>query len=364
MVHFLQTLLPYFVLFYILDCFIYSKKYQVALVSHFGEKYRFKPPGLRFFGISPFSRVFIAQSRPIFFNGKGIFLWNKSELREFDLYNYDSFCHIQFSEIKHVECDGNLLIINKELRFDLYLPMTANKIAERILTLKQTSPAKRLSEINAFLENDADLKKIKNKSESNNLITLMDLLSAFLFISIIVLIPAGLYFEQVVYLQFFMISTAAVCLLIFIFSYGYLQSRFKLSMHSVGQLVQLLLYPISAMHVGQHLNRHRLATSDYLMISAALLDPGEFRNILIRELKRIHFSMLKCEDHDLGEALEFRERLLHRFLPIAAVAKEEVFDRPHRQDHQAAGYCPFCETEFLEGFEVCPDCNIKLESYK
>jgi hypothetical protein len=363
MVHLIQTLLPYIVLFYVLDCFIYSKKYQAALTSHFGEKYNFKKPGLRFIGLSPFSRVFNTLIRPILFTQEGVYIWNKAELSDSDLYDSSSFYHVFFDEIKNVECDGTLLTINNELSIDLYLSLTANKIAGRILFLKQTPSAKRLNEISAILENDADLKEIKITSVSNNLLTLMELLGALLFAFIFALIPAGLFFEQVFYLKIFMISTASVCFLIFILSYWHLQKRFKLCMHSVGLLMQLLIFPVSAIHASQHLTRHCLAASDYVAASAALLDAYDFRDILTKELRRIHFSKMKCKDHYLLDGLNLKEQYLHRFLPIAELAIENLFKQPRKRDINAAGYCPLCELEYIEGIEICPDCGIELRAY-
>jgi hypothetical protein len=364
MIHLIQTLLPYIVLFYLLDCFIYSKKYQAALTSHFGEKYNFKKPGLRFIGLSPFSRVFITQIRPILFTQAGLYIWNKSELSDSDLYDSSSFYHVFFNEIINVECDGSLLTINNELSIDLYLSLTANKIAERILFLKQTPSAKRLSEISAILENDADLKEIIITSESNNLATLMELLGALLFACIFALIPAGLFFEQVFYLKFYMLLTACVCFLIIFLSYWHLQKRFKLSMHSAGLLLQLLLFPVSAIHVSQHLSRHRLAAADFVVASAALLDTDDFRDILTKELRRIHFSKMKCKDHHLLDGLNLKEQYLHRFLPIAELTIEDLFKQPSKNDISAASYCPLCEIEYIEGIEICPDCGIELIAYK
>jgi hypothetical protein len=363
MIHLIQALLPYIVLFYVLDCFIYLKKYQAALTSHFGKKYYKKKPGLKFIGLSPFCRVFITLTRPIFFSHDGVYIWNKPELSDSDLYDSSSFYHVFFKEIKNVECDGTHLTLNNELSIDLYSPLAANSIAERILFLKQTPSTKRFNEINSILENDADLKEIKITSESNNLLTLMELLGALLFACIFALIPEGLYFEQVFYLKFYMLLTACVCFLIIFLSYWHLQKRFKLSMHSVGLLVQLLLFPVSAIHVSQHISRHRLAASDFVAVSAALLNTDDFRDILTKELRRIHFSKMKCTDHHLLDGLNLKEQYLHRFLPIAELAVEDLFKQPSKNDISAASYCPLCEIEYTEGVEICPDCGIELRTY-
>jgi hypothetical protein len=364
MIHFIQALLPYVVLFYVLDCFIYLKKHQTALTSHFGKKYYLKKAGLRFIGLSPFCRVFITLTRPIFFSQDGVYIWNKPELSDSDLYDSSSFYHVFFEQIKNVECDGTHLTLNNELSIDLYSPLSANSIAERILFLKQTPSAKRLDEINPFCKYDTDLKEIKKiTSESNKLLSLMELLSALLFVYVFALIPAGLYFEQLFYLKFLIISTASVCFLIIILSYWHLEDRFKLSMNSVGLLMHLVLFPVSTIHVTQHLTRHFLAASDFLAVSAALLSADDFRNILKKELKRIHYSKMKCKDNELLDGLKLKEQYLHRFLPIAGLTIEDLFKQPRKRDISAAGYCPLCELEYIEGIEICPDCDIELIAY-
>jgi hypothetical protein len=99
-------------------------------------------------------------------------------------------------------------------------------------------------------------------------------------------------------------------------------------------------------------------------MSAALLDADDFRDILAKELKRVHFSKMKCKDQHLLEGLKLREQYLHRFLPIAELATEDLFKQPSKIDINATCYCPLCETEFTEGIETCPDCGIELKSYK
>ena len=72
---------------------------------------------------------------------------------------------------------------------------------------------------------------------------------------------------------------------------------------------------------------------------------------------------MKCNDQELNECLKLKEEYLYRFLPIAGLEVDDIFKQPHKQDINAAGYCPFCEVEFVGGVDVCPDCNIELVAY-
>ena len=69
-------------------------------------------------------------------------------------------------------------------------------------------------------------------------------------------------------------------------------------------------------------------------------------------------------DNELTACLELKEEYLNRFLPNAGLAPDNIFEQPPKQDVNASGYCPLCEAEFIEGFEICPDCNMKLDRFK
>ena len=144
MVHVVKTLLPYIVLFYILDCFIYLKKFQIAFTTHFGGKFLYKKPGVCFIGISPFCRVLISMTRPIFFSQNGVYIWNKNELSDSDLYEFDSFYHVPFKDIANVECDGTRLTVNHNLSIDFYTSSVSKRIAEKILFLNSTRLARKI----------------------------------------------------------------------------------------------------------------------------------------------------------------------------------------------------------------------------
>ena len=158
--------------------------------------------------------------------------------------------------------------------------------------------------------------------------------------------------------------TISVYLSIIILSYWYLQKNLNLSMNSVGLLLHLLLYPVSTIHVTQNLIRHSLPPSDFLAVSAVFLGADDFRKLLKKELKRIHFSKLKCRDEELNACIKLKEKYLHRFLPKAGLAIEDLFEQPGKRDLNAAGYCPLCEVDYIEGIKICPDCDIELIAYR
>jgi hypothetical protein len=337
----------------------------MALTTHFGGRFLYKKPGLCFIGISPFCRVLISITRPIFFSQNSIYIWNKNELSDSDLYEFDSFYHIPFKDIANVEYDGTRLTVNHNLSIDFYTSSVSKRIAEKILFLNSTPLARRVDEINSILKNDHDLEEIKKvTSNSQKLLLVLDILSALLFVDIFVLIPTGIYSEQAFQLKFYLVLTISVYLLAIMLSYSYLQKNLKLSMNSVGLLLHLLLYPVSTIHVAQNLSRHSLPSSDFVAVAAVFLGADDFRNILKKELKRIHFSKLKCKDEELIACIKLKEKYLHRFLPKAGLAIEDLFKQPGKRDLSAAGYCPLCEVEYIEGNKICPDCDIELIAYR
>jgi hypothetical protein len=310
-------------------------------------------------------KVVIAATRPIFFSQHGIYIWNKIELSDFDLYESDSFDYIPFEEIANVECDGPRLTINHNMSFDLYTSVLSNFIAEKILSLTSTPLAKRGNEINYYLTKDNDLNELKKVApNSDKLLSGLEILSAILFVNIFALIPAGIYFERAFQIKFSLILAISIYFLVIILSFWHLQRKSKLSLNSVGLLVHLLLYPVSAIHVVQSLTRHSLTSFNFVAVSAYFLGADDFRKILKKELKRIHFSKLKCDDKELTACIELNENFLHQFLPKAGLVIEDLFEQPRKGDFNAAGYCPLCEVEYIEGVKICPDCDIRLTVYR
>lgn len=214
------------------------------------------------------------------------------------------------------------------------------------------------------MEYETDLKAIqKFSSKPKDLLSIIEFLGALIFIYIFVLIPAGLYFEQTFYLKFLIIATTSVYILEIFLSSWFLQDRIKLSIDSIGMLIHLLFFPVSVIHVAQNLARLVFASSDWVAISAAFLSRDDFRKVIRKELKRLHFSKVKCKDNELFECLKLKREYLHRFLPIAGLAIEDLFEHPVKQDINAAVYCPLCEVEFVEGIDLCPDCNMNLARF-
>ena len=76
-----------------------------------------------------------------------------------------------------------------------------------------------------------------------------------------------------------------------------------------------------------------------------------------------HFSILQGDNDDLTESLRVREKCLGEFLSIAGMSPEEVMTPPPKYDSEAHSYCPLCETEFLQGVDVCPDCRLSLQPF-
>ncbi len=286
-------------------------------------------------------------------------------MNDYDLYDTNSFYKILFKEIITVENKGTRLTINHSLSIDVNSSRFADRMAKNILFLKKTPSGNRLEKIKSIFEYKTELKELNKISlKSTKLFPIIESLSAFLFVTIFALIPAGLYFEKTLFLKLLIISTATVYSLIIILTYWNLQRRFKLSKESVEILMHLILFPVSAIHIVKNLTQHSLSSLNFVTLSAAFLSQNELKTVLRKELKRIHYSKMKCIDNEFNTSLKLKEEYLNRFLPNAGLTPDNIFEQPGRQDINASGYCPLCEIEFVEGFKICPDCNMKLERFK
>ncbi|MEN8158435.1 MAG: hypothetical protein ABFS41_00020 [Myxococcota bacterium] len=63
------------------------------------------------------------------------------------------------------------------------------------------------------------------------------------------------------------------------------------------------------------------------------------------------------------EALRERRALLLEAFEQAGLSEAELVAPPTRRDANAESYCPICQSEFVVGAWVCPDCRVEARSF-
>lgn len=362
--HLLEVLYPYIVLFYVFDCFVYLKSCQGALSSHFGGAYTFKKPGFRFFGISPICRLFMSFNPPFFISPKGIYILKRNVCQESDLYLPEVFEFFPFVTLRTIERDGALLKIDQRSTIDFQLPFLAKQTADTFRTLSDLPDETRYSRIEKWVRSRCDTSKIKETwEESSRFFSLLGVMSVFLFVAAFILLPSVLYFDLPIHLPFFLIWMLLIYILILLNAGVTITKRRDNAQGGLRLILSFLVSPATAAHPVQHFTKHLFYSFELLAISAVFAQPAAFGGQLKNELKRLHFSILQGGSDDLTESLRMREKCLGEFLTIAGMSPEEVMSPPPKYDSDAHSYCPLCETEFLQGVDVCPDCRIRLTPF-
>ena len=366
MIDVLKVLYPYIILFYIIDCFIYIKHFQIAFQSPIGTGYTYIKKGLRFIGLSPICRLYIVHNLPVFFSQNNIYIWKKSECCETDLYLPESFFHFNYHDIKSIKRDDTQLVLNDDIKINVHSSATSSDIEKKIRILKETPPGKRNDVIHRYLETSLDTEAIKkNRFNVSTTLSALELSSIILCIVFFLLIPCILYIPIRINILLVLILAAFLYLMIMVLSVLSVKKKIAPNSSGLSTLLAILIFsPVTSIHVIHFLTKPILDAYDYIAVSAALLTPDDLNILLKTELKRIHFSKVKSTDTDLTACLEVKEKSYHRFLSASGLSKDDILIPPARKDINAYSYCPMCEAEFVKSVDVCPECNIDLINFQ
>lgn len=361
MLFLLQTIFPFLVLFYLADSFSYVDRFGILFYSHFGGKYRTKAYGYRFFGISPFCRCYISTRYPFFVSRRGMYLWKRKGVGECDLYERRHFEFLPLSGVRTVDADGSALRTNGSVFMRMASSSIADYIADKAGRFSRIAPRFRTSEYGVIFKSPAIIKQIEE--EQGLYLHLIGVLGSALFIYVFLLLPVAIYMDSylrvnaVVFLVMLLYSlVVALSLRTYHIIYG---NRRK----TVAFLFSLVFSPVSAIHAVHLITRNIAADINWMLLASCLLRRESFERILFKEMRRIHYSIQRCGDEDLMEFLLSSQKECLCLLKGLGLTQGDVFSSPERGDPLAQAYCPLCETEFVGGSQICPDCGIELLSY-
>ena len=361
MIYLLKVLFPYIVLFYVIDCFVSIKKFQVVFYSHFGKKYITKKKGIRFIGFSPFCKFYSSSNFPFFVTEEGIYLWNKDNVDEYDLYEQKYFDLVLFDEIEKIEYDGEILKINGLKKIHLGSTYFAKYFLKKIETLKDCSPESRGKVCEEYFKKPKDMKKVMTRH--HYLFFLIQFSETVLFVYTFIFLPCFLYLDTPFKFNYIIFNIITFYVLIIGLSLYAHKKICKNNEKFYLFFFSLLFSPVSAIHALHMITKDITLNTDWIIQSADFLSPEKLKQNLIREMKRIHFSKEKNNSKDLMSFLQFKER---QYLPLflkAGLRQNKILAPPVKNDLAAYCYCPFCETDFIKGVDKCPDCNINLINY-
>lgn len=359
MLYFLELIFPYIVFFYLVDCLVYVHEQRAIIFTHFGKKYFLKARGLRFTGPSPISHFFFIRKLPVFFSSQGVYFWKKALLDEHALYLAEHMTFLPYEKIDTVQYNGNQLVINKNEKQRFDSPATAGFIEGKIRMLCMNPDNNRRDVPATLTKTESELNKIRGlKQDVLTNTKVLDILSFVLFMGVFGYLPLIIYFglkpDHRVLILFLLVYVSIVFLSVYYARSAGEQDR------TVSILGTLILSPVTAVHASQHVHKKMFYEFDYWAMIAGLLSKGHIKACYRKEIHRVLYSIDASRRDDLRNCLKERLTYLYDLIRVAGLRKSDILKPIQKSDHMAEMYCPLCENQFVEGIEVCPECQIGL----
>jgi hypothetical protein len=360
-----EILFPYILLFYFIDCFSYTKNSYILFVSNFGRKFSSQSPGINLSGFFPFGQSYIASSLPFILNEKGIYS-SQAVGNSLDPDRMPVWKLLSYDEFEHVTTETQSVVIDKKTFLKLSSIKEAKYIAKLIIDVKKASITDRLTMVQAYLTDRADLKRVEDtKALYRPVFAFLITLTSLLFLLTFIVIPILIYSEPNDYLKVPPVIASTIFLYITILVTGSFWHK-KIYpddlQAQVTFLLLMILIPPSAIHLLDKITRDMYVEYDYLAVGAVFLPESEFKKLFREECERI--SKWKNDlDPDLQWFWEMKDKANQEILVNKNLSSDMVWQQPKKVDPEAVSYCPTCMVEYRSGFNKCFDCDTVLKNF-
>jgi len=131
----------------------------------------------------------------------------------------------------------------------------------------------------------------------------------------------------------------------------------------VQQLLSLVFSPVNAAHAGFLLTKDLYGRFAFPALCAAFLPREAFLALARKEFARIDSCLPGERAADWMEHWQTRKETLTRLLTEVGTSEDEIRKAPNKKDPAARWYCPACLGEYIEGTDLCGDCELQLEKF-
>ncbi len=131
-----------------------------------------------------------------------------------------------------------------------------------------------------------------------------------------------------------------------------------------GALLAICLSLPSAVRASLHLGHDLLHGCDFLTAAAVLLPRQAVLPLLRAELHGAACAAASGDSAGWRRFWEERRGHLDALLRHLELSAEEVLAPPAQRTPTAAGYCPFCDSDFPPGQALCGGCGTPLLTYQ
>lgn len=364
--HVLQVLFPYLAVLYFIDCFTFIGKHNHIFVSSFGNRYRLRSAGFHLAGLSPLCQVVDAQNLPLFLTSEGLYIPADSHVARNVPFHRDDLHFVPYSDLHTVQADGKTIRINGAFTIKAPSPIFSRSLAGRVQKLREAEPQEREGIQRKAIEEMTDMGKLEAmREEYATYLRPFSLLCSVLFLCVFIIVPSVIYLGLEINLLPLLFFVVPAYFLVVAMSYLFYRRFYPSSGEEmIYLLLSVFLLPVSALHVISRLTRQMYSSFDFIAVASLLISKDALRDLMRKELQRIHHAKQGDFSPDLREYWLAREDVVHRLMKRSGFSPEEMWREPARKDRFAERYCPLCDAEYRGGFEICAECSVNLKEYE
>ena len=345
-----EDVLPYLVVFYLVDSLVFVRVSEWALLAPW-QGFRVERSGLHLAGLSPFADAAGIFVPPLLLSPEGVVLLDESPAP-----TEASF--VRFDALGKVAADGPVVRLAGR-RVVTPGPPAARRLADSMRALADAPSHERPARLKEALGGKADLEVAR---ERRNAVLRLGRPGRWLGLAQLVatfgLLPASVTVEWAP-------GPGVVLLLVLILHVAIVASSWRmlrgcgLRLGAVASaLAPMLLFPPAAIHASCHLSRDLFLDLDPLAAAGAILDGEAFRALAGRFVHRL--EVVRGLGDEAAAAAAAQLASWRDVLKAAGTSLEQVLAAPASLDPAAALYCPLCASEYRAGFSTCSDCGVAL----
>ncbi len=345
-----EDVLPYLVVFYLVDSLVLVRASEWALLAPW-HGFRVERSGLHLVGLSPFAEAAGIFVPPLLLGPEGVVLLEGSPAP-----TEASF--VRFDALGKVAADGPVVRLAGR-RVVTPGPPAARRLAASLRALAAAPSHERPAWLGEALGGKADFELAGRRrgvvlglGRSCRRLGLAQLVATF------GLLPASVAVEWAP-------GPGAVLLLVLLLHVAILTLSWRMlggcglgSGAVASALAPMLLFPPAAIHASCHLSRDLFLDLDPLAAAGAILDGEAFRALAGRLIHRL--EVVRGLGDEAAAAAEAALDSWRGVLKAAGTSLEQVLVAPASLDPAAVLYCPLCASEYRAGFSTCSDCGVAL----
>ncbi len=363
MVPLLRELLPVLAALYLVDCLTVVRRGTRLFSSCFGLDLRLRGRGLAFAGVLPLDQVFAASRRGLVATGERLYL-PRRQARGAAPYREHAWTPLAWEEVRGLAAAGREIRFADGRRLRLATAAEARDVAAMAVELLALPPGERAAaaaERSARALDPAAL--ISRRAAFEAAVDPVTALGWALFCALFLALPPLIYFGMPpASLIGPLLAAVAVLWAGIAAASAWVARRLRREglIGGEGALLAICLSLPSAVRASLHLGHDLLHGCDFLAAAAVLLPRPAVLPLLRAELHGAACAASGGDSAAWRRFWEERRAQLDVLLSHLELSAEEVMAPPPRRTPGAAGYCPFCDSDYPPGTALCAECGTPL----